>query len=128
VINDQAKNHRVRRANPRVGIGYLSPGHYIAIVVDGRQKDYSIGMPVWEFADLFAAYGCPIAYNLDGGLSAAMIFMGEQINTHSGQRTGGTNNLSYQRAVPDGLMFGYSLQVPTLDDPIINDGNKGNRP
>lgn len=128
VINDQAKYHRVRRANPRVGIGYLSPGHYIAICVDGRQKDYSIGMPVWEFADLFAAYGCPIAYNLDGGLSAAMIFMGEQINTHSGQRTGGTNNLSYQRAVPDGLMFGYSLQVPSLDDPIINDGNKGNRP
>jgi hypothetical protein len=127
IINDQAKYHRVRRANPRAGIGYLSPGHYIAIVVDGRQKDYSVGMPVWEFADLFAKYGCPIAYNLDGGLSAAMIFMGEQINTHSGQRTGGKENVSYQRAVPDGLMFGYSLQVPTVDDPIVNDGNNGNK-
>jgi hypothetical protein len=126
VINEKAKYHRVRRANPRAGIGYLSPGHYIAIVVDGRQKDYSVGMPVWEFADLFASYGCSIAYNLDGGLSAAMIFMGEQINTHSGQRTGDKNDVSYQRAVPDGLMFGYSLQVPSVDDPVINDGNNGN--
>lgn len=125
VINDQAKYHRVRRANPRAGIGYLSPGHYIAIVVDGRQKDYSVGMPVWDFADLFASYGCTTAYNLDGGLSAAMIFMGEQINTHSGQRTGGKENVSYQRAVPDGLMFGYSEQVPSVDDPIVNDGNIG---
>ena len=126
VINEQAKYHRVRRANPRAGIGYLSPGHYIAIVVDGRQKDYSVGMPVWEFADLFASYGCSIAYNLDGGLSAAMIFMGEQINTHSGQRTGESNDISYQRAVPDGLMFGYSEQVPSVDDPVENDGNHGN--
>jgi len=127
VINEKAKFHRVRRTNPRAGIGYLSPGHYIAIVVDGRQKDYSIGMPVWEFADLFASYGCTIAYNLDGGLSAAMIFMGEQINTHSGQRMGDKNDVSFQRAVPDGLMFGYSLQVPTVDDPVINDGNNGNK-
>lgn len=126
VINENAKYHRVRRANPRAGIGYLSPGHYIAIVVDGRQKDYSVGMPVWEFADLFASYGCSVAYNLDGGLSAAMIFMGEQINTHSGQRIGSSNDVSYQRAVPDGLMFGYSLQVPSVDDPVLNDGNNGN--
>jgi len=126
IINDQAKFHRVRRANPRAGIGYLSPGHYIAIVVDGRQKDYSVGMPVWEFADLFATYGCTIAYNLDGGLSAAMIFMGEQLNTHSGKRTGSSSDISYQRAVPDGLMFGYSEQVPSVDDPVINNGNQGN--
>ena len=126
IINEKAKFHRVRRANPRAGIGYLSPGHYIAIVVDGRQKDYSVGMPVWEFADLFATYGCSIAYNLDGGLSAAMIFMGEQINTHSGKRTGASNDISYQRAVPDGLMFGYSEQVPSVEAPVLNDGNHGN--
>lgn len=124
VINERAKYHRVRRANPRAGIGYLSPGHYIAIVVDGRQKDYSIGLPVWDFTDLFVSYGCTVAYNLDGGLSAAMIFMGEQLNSHAGKRIGSKETLSYQRAVPDGLMFGYSAQVPSVDDPILNDGNK----
>ena len=128
VINTQAKYHRVRRANPRTGIGYLSPGHYIAIVVDGRQPGYSLGMPIWDFADLFASYGCTVAYNLDGGLSAAMIFMGEQLNTHSGKRTGALDDISYQRAVPDGLMFGYSDQVPTEDDPVRNNGNNGNTP
>ena len=128
VINTQAKYHRVRRANPRTGIGYISPGHYIAIVVDGRQPGYSLGMPIWDFADLFASYGCTVAYNLDGGLSAAMIFMGEQLNTHSGKRTGSPDDISYQRAVPDGLMFGYSNQVPSEDDPVLNNGNNGNTP
>lgn len=124
VINNQAKYHRVRRANPRCGIGYIEPGHYIAIVVDGRQKDYSVGMPIWDFADLFAEYGCTVAYNLDGGLSAGMIFMGEQLNSHNGNRIGAADDISYQRAVPDGLMFGYSGQVPSVDDPVNNDGNK----
>ncbi|MEZ4509941.1 MAG: phosphodiester glycosidase family protein [Eubacteriales bacterium] len=124
VINTQAKYHRVRRANPRAGIGYIEPGHYIAIVVDGRQKDYSVGLAVWDFADLFASYGCSIAYNLDGGLSAAMIFMGEQINSHGGTRIGDPDDISFQRAVPDGMMFGYSELVPDVDDPLINDGNR----
>ncbi len=123
VINTQAKYHRVRRANPRAGIGYVEPGHFIAIVVDGRQKDYSVGLAIWDFADLFAEYGCTVAYNLDGGLSAAMIFMGEQVNSHSGNRTGEPDDISYQRAVPDGMMFGYSELVPGVDDPIGNDGN-----
>ena len=124
VINEDAKYHRVRRINPRAGIGYFEPGHYLAIVVDGRQKDYSVGMTIWEFADLFAEYGCSQAYNLDGGLSAGMIFMGEQLNSHSGNRIGDSNDISYQRAVPDGLMFGYSELVPDETDPINNNGNK----
>jgi hypothetical protein len=53
--------------------------------------------------------------------------MGEQINTHSGQRMGDKNDVSFQRAVPDGLMFGYSMQVPSVDDPVLNDGNNGNK-
>ena len=126
VINTQAKYHRVRRANPRTAIGYFAPGHYLAIVVDGRQPGYSLGLPVWDLADLFASYGCTVAYNLDGGLSAAMIFMGEQLNTHSGKRSGAVDDISYQRAVPDGLMFGYSNQVPSVDDPVLNNGNNGN--
>ena len=55
-----------------------------------------------------------------------MIFMGEQLNTHSGVRTGSSEDISYQRAVPDGLMFGYSTQVPSVDDPVGNTGNNGN--
>ena len=123
VINEDAKYHRIRRINPRAGVGYYEPGHYLSIVVDGRQADYSVGMEIDEFAALFAEYGCTLAYNLDGGLSAAMVFMGEQLNSHSGQRIGEKNDISYQRAVPDGIMFGYSEQVPGEDDPVYNNGN-----
>jgi len=49
--------------------------------------------------------------------------MGEQLNSHSGQRIGEKNDISYQRAVPDGIMFGYSEQVPGEDDPVYNNGN-----
>lgn len=123
VINDKANKHRTRRANPRVGIGQYEPGHYLVLVVDGRQKGYSLGLTLDEFAALFAEYGCPLAYNFDGGLSACMIFMGEQLNHHGGTRIGSNNDLSYQRSVPDGLIFGYSEAVPSPDDPILNDGN-----
>lgn len=66
--------------HPRCGIGYYAPGHYCFIVVDGRQKGYSIGVRLSEFSDLFANLGCKQAYNLDGGATAIMIFQGEVIN------------------------------------------------
>lgn len=130
VLNEKAVYHRVRRINPRTGIGMYEPGHYLAIVVDGRQRkqNYSAGMTIETFAALFQEYGVTTAYNLDGGLSAAMLFMGEQLNSHGGNRSGEKNDISYQRSVPDGLGFGYSELVPGVDDPISNTGNiKKNR-
>ncbi len=124
IANPDANDHRVKNANPRVGIGMYEPGHYLAIVVDGRQRRYSVGLFLDEFAELFASYGVDMAYNLDGGLSAAMVFMGEQLNSHSGEHYGEHYQISYQRSVPDGLMFGYSNLVPSETDPILNDGNK----
>ncbi len=66
--------------HPRCGIGYYAPGHYCFVVVDGRQKDYSVGMRLSEFSSLFQKLGCQQAYNLDGGATAIMMFNGEVIN------------------------------------------------
>lgn len=66
--------------HPRCGIGYYAPGHYCFVVVDGRQKDYSIGMRLSEISTLFQKLGCRQAYNLDGGATAIMMFNGEVIN------------------------------------------------
>lgn len=66
-------------AQPRSGIGMFSPGHYLAIVVEGRIK-LSAGISCAEFAELFLSYGCPLAFNLDGGWTSAMVFMGKQLN------------------------------------------------
>ena len=66
--------------HPRSAIGYYAPGHYCFVVVDGRQKGYSIGMRLSELSALFARLGCKQAYNLDGGATAVMIFQGAVIN------------------------------------------------
>lgn len=107
--------------NPRTGLGMIEPGHFVAIVVDGRQKDYSYGMRLSAFAELFVKEGCQQAYNLDGGVSTCMLFMGEQLNRHGNKRVG-TIEDTYQRRIPDGLVWGYSDTVPGEDDPIYHRG------
>lgn len=114
----KSKRGNLGRENPRGGIGMVEPGHFIAITVDGRQKDYSYGITITEFAQLFYSYGCQIAYNLDGGSTTVMIFMGECLNQHSGVDS------DVQRPMTDGLFWGYSELVPTVDDPVYNDGSK----
>jgi len=113
-----SRRQRLGKQNPRCGIGMVEPGHFIAITVDGRQNNYSVGMSIEEFTQLFYLTGCQIAYNLDGGASTAMIFMGECLNQHSGI------NSDVQRPWTDGLFWGKSELVPTVDDPVYNDGSK----
>jgi hypothetical protein len=103
VIQEGLDKHRLRSAHPRTAVGYIEPNHYLLIVVEGR-SNRAKGMTLVGLAELFASYGCEIAYNLDGGASAAMTFMGEIISEYKGSTSG-------QRPVPDALMFGYSELV-----------------
>ena len=73
-------NSEITETNPRCAIGYFEPGHYCFVVVDGRQEGYSDGMEMSMLATVFQGLGCKAAYNLDGGQTAAMIFMGEFVN------------------------------------------------
>lgn len=66
--------------NPRAAVGYYEPGHYCFVVVDGRQKGYSLGMSLEELSKLFADLGCSVAYNLDGGETVAFAYQGALIN------------------------------------------------
>ena len=114
---------RVGRINPRAGLGLVEPGHYVAIVADGRLPHYSHGMMLSDFAKLFLDEGCVMAYNLDGGASATLVFMGEYINKRAE---------NHYRSVPDQLLWGYSELVPGVDDPytvqglVPQDWRKGN--
>jgi exopolysaccharide biosynthesis protein len=65
--------------NPRMGIGLVEKGHYVAIMAEGRISE-SKGCTLVEFAQMFKDKGCVSAYNLDGGGTATMMFMGEYIN------------------------------------------------
>ena len=48
--------------------------------MDGRQTGYSAGMTMAQLADLFYQMGCKAAFNLDGGQTAVMAWMGETAN------------------------------------------------
>lgn len=71
-------NSNVNPRNPRSAIGYFEPGHYCFVVVDGRQPGYSDGLSLKDMSQLFYDLGCKVAYNLDGGQTAIMAFMGEE--------------------------------------------------
>ncbi len=78
-------NRSIQGSNPRTGVGIISANHYVFVVVDGRSPGYSKGMTLSEFARLFEDLGCTDAYNLDGGGSSTMYFMGRVVNDPLGR-------------------------------------------
>ncbi len=66
--------------DPRTIIGMIEPGHYLFIVIDGRQNNYSDGMTYSGCANLCKELGCAVAYNLDGGRTSQMTFLGALVN------------------------------------------------
>ena len=73
-------NSSVTTENPRSAFGYYEPGHYCFVLVDGRQKGYSLGMSLTELSRLFSDLGCKAAYNLDGGDTVAMTYQDALLN------------------------------------------------
>ena len=79
ILNTEAVNYFETRNAPRTVIGMIEKGHYIAMMMEGRHKN-SKGASVKEMAELLLARGCTVGFNLDGGQTACMLFMGKQIN------------------------------------------------
>lgn len=68
------------KEHPRCAIGYYEAGHYVFVVVDGRETGYSQGLTMVQLANLMKELGCTAAYNLDGGQTAQMVFDGAMVN------------------------------------------------
>jgi exopolysaccharide biosynthesis protein len=105
------KQNSLRPPNPRTGIGTVGKNHFISIVVEGRQPGYSNGITLDDFAMLFQSLGCQTAYNLDGGQSSAVMFMGTPLNSHANDMNGTKWNT--YRHVSEVLIFGNSQLIPT---------------
>ncbi len=84
-IDTNFGNRSIQNANPRTAIGMIAPNHYVFVVVDGRNEGYSRGMTLTELADLMQDLGATEAYNLDGGGSSTMYFMGRVVNNPQGK-------------------------------------------
>ena len=87
-------------SNPRTAIGQISKLHYLVVVSDGRTSE-SAGLSLIELASVFADRGCKTAYNLDGGGSSTMWFLGNVINNPTDGRS------SSERSVSDIVYIGY---------------------
>ena len=101
---------RYENREPRVAIGMVEPYHYKVVVVEGRHKN-SKGVPVSWMADKLMEMGCVQAFNLDGGQTAALVFMGDKINT-----TGKFGEKANIRNLSGMIGAGVSEQVPEYKD------------
>ena len=78
-VTEGSEVEQSMQSNPRTAIGQIGDLHYLLVVSDGRTEE-SEGLTLLELAQVMEEYGCQTAYNLDGGGSSTMWFMGEVIN------------------------------------------------
>lgn len=95
----------------RVAVGMAEKGHYWFMMLEGRIKR-SRGDNVSFLTEKLQEKGCQVAFNLDGGQSACILFMGHQLCKMDDK----PHNLSSRRTA-DILGVGTSELVRTLDDP-----------
>lgn len=96
---------------PRTAIGMVEKGHYFAMMLEGRH-DGSNGAGISFLAEKMLERGCQLAFNLDGGQSATMVFMGDQIC-----KIGGTTGVNASaRKAAEILGIGVSALVTPLED------------
>jgi exopolysaccharide biosynthesis protein len=61
----------------RVAFGYSDPYHYIVPIT---MRDRIVQMSYGMIAKVCMRYGCRAAYNLDGGHSTSLVFMGQELS------------------------------------------------
>lgn len=71
---------------PRTGVGVTANGNILLVVVDGRQRRWSVGTTVEQFTRIMRGLGAVTALNLDGGGSSEMVVEGEVVNRPSDGR------------------------------------------
>ena len=68
----------------RTAIGMVEPGHYFAMMLEGRHSG-SKGDGISFLAQKLFERGCTVGFNLDGGATSAIVFMGKQLNISNGE-------------------------------------------
>lgn len=74
----------VTSRHPRTAIGYSKTSKRLyLVIVDGRQKNLSIGVSLKELSDYMMKLGCDSALNLDGGGSSTLVLKDKITNNPS---------------------------------------------
>lgn len=109
-IRSNLKRYATNNRNPRTALGMIEPGHFIAVMVEGRHKK-SKGCTLVQLADIMKEKGCVQAMNLDGGETSCILFMGKQICKVGNA----SSKMGYARKEPEFLAIGTSEQVEGYD-------------
>ncbi len=95
--------------HPRTAVGVTRDGHFLLVVVDGRQIT-SRGATLRETAQIMLELGCVNAVNLDGGGSSTMVVRGLVVNSPSDGQ---------QRAVASGLLVHSDEDAVAAAEPLV---------
>ena len=97
-IDEKISESFINTSHPRTGCGIAKNKKTIyLVVIDGRQPNFSIGVNLDEFAQLFMKLSSYNAINLDGGGSTTMV-VGNQIMNSPSDYTG-------ERIVSDAILL-----------------------
>ena len=111
VIRDNLKRFAVNTPNPRTALGMFEPGHYLAVMVEGRHRE-SKGCTLVQLAEMISERGCSQALNMDGGETSCILFMGKQICTVGNA----SSKNGYARKEPEFLAIGTSALVEGYEE------------
>ena len=110
-LNEKALKKYGRSTAQRVAVGMVEKGHYFFMMLEGRITR-SRGAGISFLAERLLEKGYTLGFNLDGGQTASIVFMGHQLCKMDNKK----RNLSSRRAA-DILGVGYSELLPAVTDP-----------
>lgn len=110
-LNEQALKKYGTSHAERTAVGMVEKGHYYFMMLEGRIKR-STGDSIRFLAERLMEKGCTLGFNLDGGDTSCIVFMGHQLCK---MKNGNKNKPS--RSTSDILGVGYSELLPTVQDP-----------
>ncbi len=98
-VNQYTPNHS--DAAPRSVVGIKADGTVVIMENDGRQSPFSIGMSMYELAEVMLDLGCSYAVNCDGGGSSTFLSQrpGEELEVNNSPSDGGL------RPTTQGILF-----------------------
>ena len=109
-LNEEGIRKYGKSSAQRVAVGMVEKGHYFFMMLEGRIKR-SRGAGIGFLAERLMEKECTVGFNLDGGQTASIVFMGHQLCKMDNKN----RNLSSRRA-GDVLGVGESEQVAGIDD------------
>ncbi|EEF61907.1 phosphodiester glycosidase family protein [Pedosphaera parvula] len=99
--------------HPRTALGW-NARYFFLVVVDGRQKELSMGMSSQELAHFMSTLGCTEAMNLDGGGSTTFWLDGKVVNSPSDR---------HERSVANALIIMQHRSDPGAQNPLQKAAN-----